>query len=100
MKKTMPKRKLHPYDACETAREVWDLSLRRRIEQLDTRFHRHDEVEQTPRLDTLLPGILARKQRYESRLYENLTDEQRAIVDRMTPWGKVWAWARSNKEFH
>lgn len=98
----MPKhhrRPPHPYDACTSSREVWDLSLQRRIDQLEARFHRHDDVEQTERLNTLLPGILQRKQRYEARMYRYLTADEQSIVDGMRPFGKVWAWARSNKEF-
>lgn len=95
----MPKHTPKPYERCTSSREVWDLSLQRRIDQLDTRFHRHDHVDQTERLNKILPNILRRKQRYEARKYAYLSDEEQAIVDGMKPYGKVWAWARSNKEF-
>lgn len=86
-------------DGTGTAREVWDSALRSRIYHLTERLARYDGLERDARLQQLLPDIERRRARFESRLYENLTDEQRAIVDRMSPPGKVRAWACSNKEF-
>lgn len=82
-----------------SAREVWDAALESRIYQYTERLARYDGVERDARLDVLLPGIERRRARFESRRYANLTDEQRAVVDRMRPFGKVRAWATSNKEF-
>lgn len=88
-----------PYQDCTSSREVWDLALQSRIEQLDVRFHRHDEAPQTERLNKLLAGILAHKQYYVSKKYDMLNEREQAIIDNMKPFGKVWARARSNKDF-
>ena len=86
-------------DGNGSAREVWDAALRSRIYQYTERLARYDGIERDARLHRLLPDIERRRARFESRLYENLSDEQRAVVDRMSPPGKVRAWACSNKEF-
>ena len=83
------------YTSEMSAREVWDLSLMRRIDQLETRAARHEGREMTERLEKLLAGIEERKAMYAARLCEYLTDEQKWVVDGMKPHGKVWARARS-----
>lgn len=92
-----------PYDHCKNSQEVWDMALQRRIDQLDERLARYDVIEHDfcndERLQKLLPGIVKRRNFFASKLYERLPPEHQAIVDRLSPPGKVWARARSNKMF-
>ncbi len=86
-----------PYTKDMSSREVWDASLQSRIRQLDVRLHRYDTMESNERIVKLLAGIVRRRDMYAERLFANLGEEQRRIVDNMTPAGKVRARACSNR---
>ena len=88
-----------PQTVTMTARELWDAALTSRIDKLEARLRRHDGIERYERLDKLIAGIEARKLRFESRLYENLSADQQGVVDRLSPPGKVRARACSNRPF-
>lgn len=86
------------YDVNALPKDTWNLALTTRIAQLDERLHRYDGWEMNERLEKLLPGIEQLRNYYTAKLYENLTKEQQAVVDRMKPPGKVWSRARSKTD--